>query len=253
MKIATIIVDDEPLARERIRTLLGTEKEFILKAECQNGSEALHFILNEPIDLVLLDIQMPELDGIRLVEKIPVEKMPFIVFTTAFDAFAVKAFELNAIDYLLKPFTKKRFLDTLERIKKNFQSDDRDLYLSQMLTTIQSVVDKKVYSEKIVIKSDGKIRFVPAREILWVESDANYLKVHTTSGTWMIRETMANFSMKLDPAVFLRLHRSVLANTKFINELKPWFNDDYIAILQNGTQLPIGRTYRKSVNQFFKL
>lgn len=253
MKIRTLIVDDEPLARERIHTLLNKEDEFIIIGECKNGKEALEIIVKESVDLLFLDIQMPELDGIHLIEKIPVEKMPMIVFTTAFDEFAIKAFEVNAVDYLLKPFTKNRFQETLARTKKNFISEDKDLYLSQMLNALQSVIEKKSYSDKIVIRSDGKIRFIPVVEVIWIESDANYLKIHTVKEVFTIRETMSNFSLKLDPGIFLRLHRSILANTKFILELKPWFNEEYIAILQNGTQLPIGRTYRKSVNDFFKL
>lgn len=251
--IRTMIVDDEPLARERIRSLLGSEKDVVIAAECGNGRDALRILAELPVDLLFLDIQMPEMDGISLLEKLPQEKIPFVVFTTAYDSFAVKAFELNAVDYLLKPFTKKRFLDSLSRIRLRLSSDDKDLYLSQMLTTIRSVVEKQEFSEKIVVKSEGRVRFIPTSEILWIESDANYLKLHTQHESALIRETMANFSKKLDPAKFLRCHRTVIVNSEYIKELKPWFNDEYIAILHNGTQLPIGRTYRKSVNEFFRL
>jgi len=253
MKMRTLIVDDEPLARERISDLLQGEKDIHIVAECNNGKEALRIISGQEIDLVFLDIQMPELDGIRLLEKLPEGNVPLIVFTTAFDSFAVKAFELNAVDYLLKPFTKKRFQESLSRAQQKMGSDDKDLYLSQMLTTIRSVVDKQQYADKVVVKSEGKVRFIPTREIQWVESDANYLKIHTTNESPQIRDTMTNFSKKLDPAIFLRLHRTVIVNTEHIKELKPWFNDEYVAILRNGTQLPIGRTYRKTVNEFFHL
>ncbi|MFA6456712.1 MAG: LytTR family DNA-binding domain-containing protein [Bacteroidota bacterium] len=252
MTIHTLIVDDESLARERIHTLLKSEKEFRVVGECSNGKEALRSIEEKEIDLVFLDIEMPALDGIGLLEKLPAEKLPLVIFTTAFDLFAVRAFELNAIDYLLKPFTKKRFQDSLERVKEKFRSGDMDLYMSQMLATIQSVA-KKTDSDKIVVKSEGKIRFLPASEILWIESDANYLRLHTSSESVVIRDTMTNFSARLDPSKFLRLHRTVIANTAHIVELKQWFNDEYIAILHNGTQLPVGRTYRKSVSAFFKL
>lgn len=253
MKIQTLIVDDEPLARERIATLLRDDKDIHVVAECSNGKEALQSIIEAKTDLIFLDIQMPELDGIRLVEKIPSDKIPLIVFVTAFDEFAVKAFEINAIDYLLKPFTKKRFQESLLRVKDHFRSDDKDLYISQMLTTIQSVVEKKTYADKVVVKSDGKIRFLQATDILWIESEANYLRIHTMTESPLIRETMQNFLSKLDPARFLRVHRTVIVNTEYIQEMKPWFNDEYIAILRNGTQLPIGRTYRKAVKSFFHL
>jgi two-component system LytT family response regulator len=253
MKINTLIVDDEPLARERIRTLLESENDIRIAAECGNGNDALRRIQEEQIDLMFLDIQMPELDGIRLMERIPQEKVPFVIFTTAFDSFAVKAFELNAIDYLLKPFTKKRFLESLGRIRNKFGSGDNDLFLSQMLNTIRSVMDRQQFPEKIVVKADGKVRFIPASEILWIESEANYLRIHTSGGSYMIRDTMTNFSKKIDPAKFLRIHRTVIANTVHIKELQPWLSDELIALLHNGTKLPIGRTYRKAVNEFFGL
>ncbi len=253
MTIKTMIVDDEPLARERIRSLLQGEKEVAVIAECANGKEALAVLKEHPVDLIFLDIQMPEMDGVRMLENIPPEQLPFVIFTTAFDSFAVKAFELNALDYLLKPFTKKRFLDSLSRVRQRLSSDDKDLYLSQMLDTIRSVAEKQEYSDKLIVKTDGRVRFIPASEILWIESDANYLKLHTQKEAIMIRETLTNLSKKIDPAKFLRLHRTVIVNTEHIKELKPWFNDEYVAILRNGTQLPIGRTYKKSVNEFFKL
>ncbi|MCK9408734.1 MAG: response regulator transcription factor [Bacteriovoracaceae bacterium] len=253
MKIYTIIVDDEPLARERIRTLLGTENDIHIAAECGNGKEALRLISEQKIDLVFLDIQMPELDGIRLLEKLPEGKTPFVIFTTAYDSFAVKAFELNALDYLLKPFTKKRFLESLSRVRQKFGSEDKDLFFSQMLNTLRSVVDHQQFPEKIVVKADGKVRFIPTAEIRWIESEANYLRIHTAAVSPLIRETMTNFFKKLDPSIFLRLHRTVIVNTTQIKELQPWLSDELIALLHDGTKLPIGRTYRKTVNEFFGL
>lgn len=251
--IRTMIVDDEPLARERIRTLLQGEKEIVISAECGNGKEALRILAEQQVDLLFLDIQMPEMDGITMLGKLPQEKIPFVVFTTAFDEFAVKAFELNALDYLLKPFTKKRFQDSLSRVRLRLKSDDKDLFLSQMISTIRSVAEKQEYSDKIIVKSEGRVRFIPASEIMWIESDANYLKINTQRESPMMRETMTNIIRKLDPSKFLRLHRTVIVNVAFIKEMKPWFNDDHIIVLQNGTQLPIGRTYRKAVNEFFRL
>lgn len=253
MKITAIIVEDEPLARERVRLLLTDEKDIRIAAECANGVEALRVIEQSPVDMMFLDIQMPAMDGIQLVQRIPQDKLPVIIFTTAFDEFAVKAFELNAIDYLLKPFTKKRFQESLNRARVHFRSNDKDLYLSQMLNTIQTMVNKKTYSDKIVIKSEGKVRFLKSDEILWIESDANYLRIHTQHESPLIRDTMTNFYQRLNPQLFLRIHRTVIVNASCIREIKPWFNDEVIALLNNGTQLPIGRTYRKSVNAFFQL
>lgn len=253
MKIKILIVDDEKLARERIRSLLEEHSDIEVSGECSDGKQALQIISTGSISVAFLDIQMPELDGIHLIEKLPEEKIPLIVFTTAYDEYAVKAFELNAIDYLLKPFTKKRFGQSLQRIREQLGSDDKDLYLSQMVTMARTLLDKKTYSDRIVIKSEGKIRFQPVAEIIWAESQGNYLTIHTKSESHVIRDTMTNFSTKLDPEKFLRTHRSVLVNADHIKELKPWYNDEYVLLLQNGTQLPVGRTYRKSIHSFFKL
>lgn len=252
MKIDTLIVDDEPLARERIRTLLKDETDFTIVGEASNGTEALKHLQEHTIDLLFLDIQMPELDGISLVEKLSTQNVPLIIFTTAYDTFAVKAFELNAMDYLLKPFTKKRFKQSLSRIKEQCSSDDKDLYSSTMLSTLQAIVQRKQYPERIVVKSEGKLQFVPLKDILWAESDANYINIHTVRETVVMRETMFNLSQRLDPSVFLRTHRSVLVNVEYIKELKPWFNDELVIILTNGAQLPVGRTYRKVVLQSLK-
>jgi len=253
MKINTLIVDDEKLARERIRSLLESHPDIAVIGECNNGKEAIQKISSTLVDLMFLDIQMPELDGIRLIEKLPNEKIPLVVFTTAYDEFAVKAFELNAIDYLLKPFTKKRFEQSVKKIRDEFNSEDKDLYVSQMAAMAKAILDKKIYTERIVVKSDGKIRFQPVAEIVWAESEGNYLTLHTNSESSVIRDTMANFSVKLDPTKFLRIHRSFLVNVEYIKELKPWFNDEYVIILKDRTQLPVGRTYRKSIHSFFKL
>ncbi len=249
MNISVLIVDDEPLARERIRTLLDGESDFTIAGEASNGKEALIKVTDSNVDLVFLDIQMPELDGLRLIEKIPADRLPLIVFTTAFDSFAVKAFEINAIDYLLKPFTKKRFHQALAKAKEQFRSDDKDLLSSGMLSTLQSILQKKQYPDRVVVKSDGKIQFVPVKDILWAESDANYIKMYTTNQTLVMRETMSNLSQRLDPSLFLRSHRSVIVNVNSIKEIKPWLNDELVIILTNGTQLPVGRSFRKSVMQ----
>lgn len=247
MNIKTLIVDDEPLARERIRTLLKNESDVVVCGEAQNGKEAQKKLSDERCDLLFLDIQMPEMDGIRMVEKIPTNKLPLIVFTTAYDSYAVKAFELNAVDYLLKPFTKKRFQQSLDRVREHLRSENKELYSASVLNALQSIVNKKQFPERIVVKSEGRIVFVPLKEIMWVESDANYIDLHTVNSTVVIRETMSAFSQRLDPSMFLRTHRSVVVNTHFIKEMKPWFNNELVIVLNNGTQLPVGRTYRKHV------
>lgn len=247
MAIRTLIVDDESLARERIRTLLRNESDFHIVGEAEHGLKALEKILTGDVDLVFLDIQMPELDGIRLLEKIPVNRLPLIVFTTAYDSFAVTAFDLNAIDYILKPFTKKRFQQTLSKVKDNFRSADKDLISATMMSTLQSIMEKKKYPDRVVVKSEGKIRFIPVAGIVWAESDANYVHLHTGAEKIAMRETMSHLTERLDPSVFIRTHRSILVQLSHIKELKPWFNDELVVILNDGTQLPVGRTFRKKL------
>ena len=253
MNIQTIIVDDERLARERIRLLLKGFPELHLVGECANGAEALRKLVAERIDLMFLDIQMPELDGIALIEKVPAPRLPVVIFTTAYDSFAVKAFELNAVDYLLKPFSKERFRLALSRAKQQLESGDRDRYFAQVMTAVHSVFEKQQYLQRVVVKAGGRVWFLPVGEVQWVESEANYLKVHAGKDTPLIRETLTNFGEKLDPAIFLRIHRSVLVNITFIKEVKPWFNDEYTVVLKDGTQLPVGRTYRKSIINLLKM
>ena len=253
MNIQAIIVDDEKLARERIRLLLKGFAEFHIAGECANGAEALKKLNADRIDLMFLDIQMPELDGIALLEKIPASRMPVVIFTTAYDSFAVKAFELNAVDYLLKPFSKERFRLSVSRAKQHLESGDRKRYLEQVLSAVHSVFEKQRYLERVVVKAEGRVWFLPVGEVQWVESEANYLKVHAGKESPLIRETLTHFGEKLDPALFLRIHRSVLVNIAFIKEVKPWFNDEYTVVLKDGTQLPVGRTYRKSIVTLLKM
>jgi two-component system, LytTR family, response regulator len=253
MMMNVLIVDDEKLARERMRLLLEKHSDICIVGECKDGKEAFQKISSEKIDVVFLDIQMPEFDGIQLIEKLPIEKIPMIVFTTAYNEFAVKAFELNAVDYLLKPFTAKRFGQSLDRIREQISSEDKDLYLAQMVTIAKTIIEKKTFADHLALKTEGKIRLQTVTEIQWIESEGNYLNIHLANEKFIIRETMTNFSTKLDPAVFLRIHRTVLVNVNHIKELKLWFNDEYVVILKNGTQLPVGRTYKQSLHLFFHL
>ncbi|NUN70907.1 MAG: response regulator, partial [Bacteroidetes bacterium] len=190
MSITVLIVDDEPLARERVRMLLEEEKDVVVRAECAGAAEAKELLLRERIDMMFLDIQMPGMDGLQLVGIIPPERMPLVVFTTAYDEFAVKAFELDAADYLLKPFTKRRFQASLERVRQRLSSGDRDLFISRMLTTVNTIAQRLPYPEKIVVKSDGRICFLQPPEIRWIESEANYLRIHTVQAVHHVRETL---------------------------------------------------------------
>ncbi len=253
MTIKALIVDDEPLARERIRSLLELEKDVVIAGECADAEEVFRAVKNESVDLLLLDIQMPGMDGITLARRLPGDGLPLIVFVTAYDAFAVKAFEVNAVDYLLKPFTRQRFRESIDRIRKKLRSGDKELFSSRMMNALESVSVKKEYPEKTVVKSGGKVRFVSVADILWIESEANYLRLHLERETVPFRDTVTNYYRSLDPSRFLRIHRSVIVNTARIKEMKQWAPEEYVVVLDTGVQLPIGQTFRKQVKAFFGL
>lgn len=253
MRVRILIVDDEPLARQRVIALLQQEQEVEIAGECGNGAEALAVLRAKEIDILFLDIQMPEIDGIRMLETLGPDRTPVVIFTTAYDEFAVKAFELNAVDYLLKPFSRSRFHEALSRARRMAASQDKDLTAVRTAEAAATLRSRQLFADRLVVKSDGKIRFIPVAEIRWIESDANYVRLHASSTPTLVRDTLTNIQRSLDPSLFLRIHRTVIVNTREIKELAPWFNDELVAVLSDGTKLPVGRTYRKAVNDFFRI
>jgi two-component system LytT family response regulator len=248
--IKTIIVDDEELARERVRGFLNRNENFIIAAECRNGKEAIEAIYKHKPDLVFLDIQMPVMDGFEVLHQIK-DNLPFIIFVTAYDEYAVKAFEVQALDYLLKPFDRKRFNLSLERaVKAISNSDEEDLNakINSLLSYVNESEEK--YPKRFIIKQSGKISFVPVDEIDYLEATGNYIKLVTTNSSYLMRETMNNIEKKLEPQSFIRVHRSFIVKVEKIKELKPYFNGEFIIVLKNGKELKSSKTYRKTINSF---
>jgi two-component system LytT family response regulator len=250
-KIRAIIVDDEPLARRGIRAHLKEERDVEIIAECGNGSEAVSLIEARSPDLVFLDVQMPELDGFGVLEAINVERLPAIIFVTAYDRYALRAFEVHALDYLLKPFDPERFSRALERVRAQLERRS----ISDLSHRLQSLIDdlktNQKYAERLVIKSAGRIFFLGVEEIDWVEAADNYVRLHTGSDTHLLRETMNNLESRLDPAVFLRIQRSTIINVRHIKELHPLFRGEYEIVLLDGTRLASGRGYRDRLQELF--
>ena len=238
-----IIVDDEPLARERLRTLLADEREVKVVAECANGRQAVKAIQEKKPGLVFLDVQMPGLDGFDVVEEIGGARIPAIVFVTAFDQYALKAFEVHALDYLLKPFDRERFRATLSRAREaiRLRAGGSDAGIASLLTAL---AERRKYSERLVVKAGGKERLIPVEEVSWFESAGNYVKIHTGGERLLLRETMANLEARLDPDQFARIHRSTIVNLKRVKELEPWFHGDYVVRLHDGQKLTLSRGYR---------
>jgi len=257
-KIRVLIVDDEPLARRGIRQLLETEKDFEIAGEAGNGREAAAVIHKLTPDLVFLDIQMPLLDGFSFVEKMGAQNLPEIVFVTAYDEHAIRAFEINALDYLLKPIDPERFVKTLNRVREQMKEtqtkelDQRISSLLQSLGSVKSYAEQPTYLERVAVKRAEHIEFVDVNEIDWISSEGNYVQLHTKSKTHLLRETMDGIERKLNPQKFLRLRRSTIVRIEQIKELHPLFNGEFVVILKDDTKLSSSRRYRQKLNQLLK-
>ena len=252
--IRALIVDDEPVARRGLRNQLKKAGDVEVIGEAGNGRDAVETIIQTRPDLVFLDVQMPLLDGFRVVETLAENLPPAIVFVTAFDEHAIRAFEINALDYLLKPVDPKRLQKTLQRAREQIRSTrtgERDEKLFALLRDIQSL--KTEYLQRFVVKKDGRIFFLDANEIEWVSSEGNYVQLHSKGKTHLLRETMDRLECKLDPREFIRIRRSTIVRTDVIKELQPLFNGEYGVILKDGTQLQSSRRYRKNLDALLKV
>jgi two-component system, LytTR family, response regulator len=255
MKIRALIVDDEPIARKGIRRELERDPEIEIAGECANGRDAVSFIVRRKPDLVFLDLQMPELDGFGVIAKVGVERMPTIVFVTAFDEFALKAFEMHALDYILKPFNSERFQKALRRAKTQInQANVKDIN-ERLLSVIQDsrlADNREAYLERVVIKTGGRIFFLSVGEIDWIEAADNYVRLHAGKESHLVHSTMSKLEGCLDPKLFLRVHRSTIVNLTRIKELHPLFHGEYAIILTSGKELTSSRSYRDKLQQFLE-
>jgi two-component system LytT family response regulator len=249
MKIRTLITDDEALARDRLRKLLEEETDVEIVGECADGRQALDFIQRESPDLVFLDVQMPELDGFGVLAALPAERLPAVVFVTAHDKFALRAFEVHAVDYLLKPFDRERFQTALRRARHHVQHRQSG-ELTQRLTALLAEIKPGVkHLERLAVKSGGRVLFLKTDEIDWIEAADNYVSLHVGNETHLHRETMSSLEELLPPAKFLRISRSTIVNVDRIKELQPLFHGEYAVLLRNGTRLTLSRSYRDKLNQ----
>ncbi len=250
-KIRTLIVDDEPLARRGLRAHLAGERDVEVVAECGDGREAVRLIRELEPDLVFLDVQMPELDGFGVLEQAAAGRLPSVIFVTAYDKYALRAFDVHALDYLLKPFDAERFAEALARARTQIEREG----LSEISLRLQSLIDdlrtNQKYAERLVVKAAGRIFFLGAEEIDWVEAADNYVRVHAGRDSHLLRETMNSLEKRLDPALFLRVHRSAIVNVRRIKELHTLFRGEYEIILHDGTRLSTGRGYRDRLQELF--
>lgn len=249
MSIRALIVDDEPLAREKIRTLLADDSEVEVVAECGDGRSAAKAIIEHEPDLVFLDVQMPEVDGFAALDAAQGVRMPIVIFVTAYDEYALQAFEVHALDYLLKPFDRDRFATALTRAKQRVQSDRHFADRESMLELLSELRRERRggWLERLVVKSRGRVFFVPAGEIDWIEAAGNYVELHIGSQSHLIRSTMKTLEERLDPALFLRVRRSAIVNISRIQHIEPWSNGEYLITLKSGANVKSGVAYREAL------
>ena len=243
-KIRTLIVDDEPLARDKIRMFLERDPEIEIIGECVDGVHAVASIEESNPDLLFLDIQMPGKDGFEVLRTVGVDRVTAVIFVTAYDEHALRAFEYHALDYLLKPFAANRFQDALTRAKSQLLSEPEGPFKKQLMTLLGSADGDSRYIRRLVVKTSGRIVFLKVEEIDWIEAAGNYLTLHVGPASHLIRETMNDLESRLDPAQFLRIHRSTIVNIDRIREMQPLFHGDFTVILLNGTRLMLSRNYK---------
>jgi len=247
--IRTLIVDDESLARERLRSMLATDPAIEIIAECYNGRDAIEAINLHSPDLVFLDVEMPGIDGFGVLEALQPDRIPTIIFVTAYDQYAVRAFEVYALDYLLKPFDQERFDKALDRAKTQISSARSDALSQRILSALEEIKTRPVHLERLVIKMNGHVFFIKAEEIDWLEAEGNYVRLHAGKESYLLRDTISALESQLDPKKFIRVHRSAIVNIDRITELQPWFHGEYRIILTEGVQLTLSRTYREKLHE----
>jgi two-component system LytT family response regulator len=248
-KTRVVIADDEPLARERLRMLLGTEDWIDVVAECVDGTSTIAAIQKLRPDLVFLDVQMPGATGFDVIDAVGAARMPFVIFVTAYDRYALRAFDVHALDYLLKPFDRDRFQRAVARARQQLERDANGELERRLLAIVRDLKPAHQRLERFVVKSAGRVFFVRAEEIDWIEAAGNYVKLHVGTDTHLFRETMNALEAQLDPDFFFRIHRSHIVNIERVKELQPWFNGEYVVFLRTGARLTLSRGYREKLQE----
>jgi two-component system LytT family response regulator len=247
--IRVLIVDDEPLARGVLREMLQSDPEVAIVGECANGKEAVQALQESAPDLLFLDIQMPEMGGFEVLDALQGRPIPHLVFVTAYDQYAVRAFEVHALDYILKPFDRERFEASWQRAKAQVLRERNGGVEQRILSLLEDLKAGTKYLERLVIKSSGRIYFLETNDIDWIQAEGNYVSVHAGKKAHLLRETISSLESQLDPKKFLRIHRSAIVRIDRIKELQPWFHGEYHIVLQDGTELTLSRNYRDRLQE----
>ena len=248
-RVRVLLVDDEPLARAMLREMLSDDPDVEIVGECVNGGEAVEAINATVPDLVFLDVQMPEVGGFEVLEALGNDRIPHVIFVTAYDQYAVRAFEVHALDYLLKPFDRERFSLSWQRAKAQILQERDGGVDQRILALLEEMKAGSKYLERLVIKAAGRIYFLETNDIDWIEAEGNYVSVHEGKKSHLLRETISSLESQLDPKKFLRIHRSSIVRIDRIRELQPWFHGEFRVVLQNGMQLTLSRNYRDKLQE----
>jgi len=247
--VRALIVDDEALARERLRDMLKADSRVEIIGECAGGEPAIEAIQQLAPDLVFLDVEMPGKDGFAVLEALDADRLPVIIFVTAYDQYAVRAFEFHALDYLLKPFDQERFDKALARAIAHIRNEKSENLTARILKTLEEMKARPVHLERLVIKMNGHVFFVKTEEIDWLEAEGNYVRLHAGRESYLLRDTISALESQLDPRKFVRVHRSAIVNIDRIQELQPWFHGEYRILLGEGVQLTLSRSYRERLHE----
>lgn len=252
-KLSVVVADDEPLARERVLSLLAAEPDIDVVAQCRDGEEAVKAIAERRPDLVLLDIEMPRMDGFDVINAIGPDRMPTLIFVTAYDQHAIRAFEVRALDYLLKPFDRERFAGALRRARSQIDAQATGDLGRRLVAMMKDLKREAPRSDRLVVKSGGRLFFLRSDEIDWIEAAGNYVRLHVGPQSHLLRETMNAIEARLDPERFFRIHRSRIVNVERIQEMQPWLNGEYSIVLKTGGRLTISRGYREKLQEKLKI
>lgn len=247
MRLTVLIVDDEPLAREGLQMLLSDDPEIAAVREAKNGREAVQCLREVRPDLVFLDVQMPEMDGFSVVREIGPEQMPAVVFVTAHDQYAIRAFEINAIDYLLKPVTAERFAQSLARAKARLRTSEPQQESRHILSLLETIASPPRYLKRMAVQSAGKTSFIGVEDVDWIRAAENYVELHVAQASHLLHVSMNALEKSLDPEAFVRIHRSLIVNLRRVKEIQPASHGEYVLALHNGVRLQSGRTYHERI------
>jgi two-component system LytT family response regulator len=248
-RVRTVVADDEPMARERLVSLLAQQPDIDVVATCASGPETVTAIRAHRPDLVFLDMQMPELDGLGVIDAVRAERMPSVVFVTAYDEFALRAFEVHALDYLLKPFGRERFEQTLARARQYLDGKRAGELASRLLALVDDVGPGRSRTERLLVKSGARVLFVEAAQVDWVEAEGNYVRLHAGGESHLVRDTMQAMERRLGSSCFVRVHRSRLVNLARVRELRLLAGGEYEIVLSSGAALGVGRLYREQLQE----